>query len=1014
MPDAATLFAGAGEMRALCRSFDWSRTPLGPVERWPAALHTITGVVMAAPLGMTVLWGPALVQIYNDRCRELMGAKHPGGLGQPARHCWPEVWDFHGPLCEAVMQRGESFTFEDQRLVLERHGAPEETFFSLTYSPVPHDGGDGAAAGGVLVTVTETTERVRARKAVAQRARLAQVLQQERSALLEGLFRKAPSFLHVLHGPDHVFELVNEAFYELVGRRDLVGRPAFEALPEVAEEGLQALLARVLETGEPFVGQEMEVKLARTPGAPPERRIVDLVYQALEEPDGSRTRVLGHGTDVTEYVQRRRQAEAALAASLERFQRLSQALARLAGGATREQLLQVLLSSARSLSGADGVALVLRDGQQCFYVGEDSPAGALWTGNRFPLQACVSGWAMLDRQTIVIPDVYEDQRVPHALYAPTYVRGMVMVPVGQCEPVAALGAYWATVHTPSAEELAVLETLARATGEALALREAVEQRLHSEAWLRVALEVASMDAFVYEPATGQVQRSGSLYPLLGLGPQGPAEEFFGKLHPEDRAMLQARIRALTPEEPAYIAEYRCRAADGRWRWLVDHARLSFTPEGRPLRLIGVNMDITERKEADGALQALNATLEQRVRERTAELAATRDAADAANRAKSVFLANMSHEIRTPMNAILGLTHLLAREEATPRQAERLARIESAARHLLSVINDILDLSRIDAGKLRLEERDFELGSLLEQVRSLVGEAAAAKGLALELDAGTVPAWLRGDDTRVRQALLNYASNAVKFTARGRVVMRARLLQERGEELLLRFEVEDSGVGIDPQQLPRLFEAFEQADASTTRRHGGTGLGLAITRRLAELMGGSAGAEILPGGSLFWFTAWLKRGIRLQPEAAPAARADAELRRRHAGTRLLVAEDNFINREVALALLRAVELEADFAEDGHAAIEMARRQAYALVLMDVHMPRLDGLEATRALRAEPALRTLPILAMTANAFDEDRAACLAAGMDDFVGKPVEPQALYATLLKWLDRAAGAPGPADTTP
>jgi CheY-like chemotaxis protein len=424
------------------------------------------------------------------------------------------------------------------------------------------------------------------------------------------------------------------------------------------------------------------------------------------------------------------------------------------------------------------------------------------------------------------------------------------------------------------------------------------------------------------------------------------------------------------------------------------------------------MDITERKEADGALQALNATLEQRVRERTAELAAARDAADAANRAKSVFLANMSHEIRTPMNAILGLTHLLAREEATPHQAERLARIESAARHLLSVINDILDLSRIDAGKLQLEERDFELGSLLEQVRSLVGEAAAAKGLALELDAGTVPAWLRGDDTRLRQALLNYASNAVKFTVLGRVVMRARLLQERKEELLLRFEVEDSGVGIDPQQLPRLFEAFEQADASTTRRHGGTGLGLAITRRLAELMGGSAGAEILPSGSLFWFTAWLKRGARLQPEAAPAARADAELRRRHAGTRLLVAEDNFINREVALALLRAVQLEADFAEDGHAAIEMARRQAYALVLMDVHMPRLDGLEATRALRAEPALRTLPILAMTANAFDEDRAACLAAGMDDFVGKPVEPQALYATLLKWLDRAAGVPGPANT--
>jgi PAS domain S-box-containing protein len=417
-------------------------------------------------------------------------------------------------------------------------------------------------------------------------------------------------------------------------------------------------------------------------------------------------------------------------------------------------------------------------------------------------------------------------------------------------------------------------------------------------------------------------------------------------------------------------------------------------------------DIAERLRAERDLQALADTLERRVGERTRELSAARDAADAASRAKSQFLANMSHEIRTPMNAILGLAHMLAREEATPRQAGQLSRIEGAARHLLTIINDILDLSRVDAGKLQLEERDFELPALLEQVRSIVGEGAAAKGLRVEVDAGTAPRWLRGDETRVCQALLNYASNAVKFTPQGRIVLRAKPLQERQTRLLVRFEVEDTGVGVDPQQLPRLFEAFEQADASTTREHGGTGLGLAITRRLAELMGGSAGAEVLSGGSLFWFTAWLGRGDQVKSDAAAPARPDAELRLRHAGARVLVAEDNLVNREVALALLRAAGLQVDFAEDGVVAVEKAGQGDYDLVLMDMQMPVMDGLQAARALRALPGLQTLPILAMTANAFGEDRAACLAAGMDDFVTKPVEPQTLYATLLKWLDRRSAA--------
>jgi two-component system, sensor histidine kinase and response regulator len=389
-----------------------------------------------------------------------------------------------------------------------------------------------------------------------------------------------------------------------------------------------------------------------------------------------------------------------------------------------------------------------------------------------------------------------------------------------------------------------------------------------------------------------------------------------------------------------------------------------------------------------------------VEERTRELHEAKAAADAANRTKSAFLANMSHEIRTPMNAIIGFAHLLRQDEAAPRQVERLDKLELAAQHLLSLLNDILDLSKIEAGQLTLEETDFSLPSVFDQIATLAGDEARRKGLRFDTSIEGVPHWLRGDPTRLRQSLLNYASNAVKFTERGYIALRAELTQSDGEWVTVRFEVEDSGVGIGPDAQPRLFVAFEQADASMTRQFGGTGLGLAITRRLAEQMGGEVGVHSERGrGSRFWFTARLRRG---QPKAAdPGSAAVPAGWSALEGARVLLVEDNEINREVFLELLRATGLAIDTAEDGAQAVEKVKSGRYDLILMDVQMPVMDGLEATRAIRALP-LPQCPIIALTANAFGEDREACLAAGMDDHIAKPVDPGRLNSVLILHLAR------------
>ncbi len=485
-----------------------------------------------------------------------------------------------------------------------------------------------------------------------------------------------------------------------------------------------------------------------------------------------------------------------------------------------------------------------------------------------------------------------------------------------------------------------------------------------------------------------IQANPRLHELFGL----PAETLIGTspaawAHPESLEKIEKEIRLQLAHGEIFHQELPVYRPDGSHFFAAISAR---AVKSRDLR--------------EGSIWILeDASLQYAAR---MEMAEARELAEEAAQLKAEFLANMSHEIRTPMNAIMGMTHLLSQTQLDACQRDYLTKVQGANRHLLGVINDILDFSKIEAGKMELDSQDFSLHRLLLEVTDQVRPDIERKGLDLSVEiAESLPERLCGDALRLRQILLNYLSNAVKFTEQGHIEVRVDSSPQPEERLLVRFCVSDTGIGMSPEQCSRVFQSFRQADATTTRRYGGTGLGLAIARKLSELMGGEVGISSTLGvGSHFSFTASLAAASSCsEAEEAEQALVIPQF----IGARILLVEDNELNQQVASELLSATGCHVDIADNGQIALKCLEEQQYHLVFMDMQMPVLDGIACCQQLRLRPAWKDLPVIAMTANALKSDREKCLAAGMNDFISKPLEPGVLFDLLRRWLARHLSAP-------
>ncbi|WP_090370934.1 PAS domain S-box protein [Nitrosospira sp. Nl5] len=765
------------EMGELIYVHDWTESGLGPVHAWPASLKIAVNIVLLLPTPATLLWGPELIQIYNDRSRDMMNAKHPMCLGRASRECWPEAWSFTEPVCQGVMQRRESFTFDDQPLTVNRNGTPEEGFFKLTFSPVPgdifnHGDGDAGLPGGVLLTVTETTELVRTRALEAERIRLQEALQAKRIQLFEEVFRNTPSFLYVLSGPEFVFEFANEAFYQLVGHRELIGRPAFEALPEAAQDGFQHSLIQVMASGKPFIGFEQPVKVVRTPGDSPEERFIDVSYLPLVDENGACQRILVYGIDVTAHVEKREKAELALRESEIRFRRALQI----------DTVGIIFLNSEGNITEANDAFLAMSG-----FSREDEKAGRLRCDEMTPAE-----WT-----SVSLRGIEEFKATGRTTpYEKEFFRKDG-------------SRWWALLSAKQLSEREGVEYVIDITE-----RKRAEQSLReSEARFRAVAEASPALIWQVDARGNPVYVNPRFVEMMGV----TAEKLMrvgwrSIIHPDDATGYLAAFEQVLRDRSRFQQRVRAKTSKGEWRWFESYALPWFTAADEYAGHAGLSIDVTDAVSAETALKETD-------------------------RRKDEFLATLAHELRNPLAPISNALALIARPDGAAAIPRLLPVINRQVNYMVRLVDDLLEISRITSGKIELRQAPTELAGVLrnavEASMSLINE----KGHTLSVFIPEGPLIVHADAVRLEQIFTNLLNNAARYTRNGgQIWLTAR---QEGDNAVV--SVRDNGIGILPDMLPRLFDMFAQERRNGVGAHEGLGIGLNLVSRLLQMHGGTVEA-----------------------------------------------------------------------------------------------------------------------------------------------------------------------------